>query len=72
MDKDFYAEWVFYSNDQEKEEAIIYLNLWKKFFLKKIGLELLDEQFVDRPKFCDQIATLGIKIQTKRNVSDET
>lgn len=33
----YYSEWVTLDSNEELEEAKIYLNLWKKFFLKKIG-----------------------------------
>ncbi len=43
----FYGEWVEWENEEEKEQALQYLALWKRFFLKKVpDLELIEEQLV--------------------------
>lgn len=48
----FVAEWVFYSNKEEREKALEYLNLWKFFILKRYGIDSISENDVaitDRP-----------------------
>ena len=70
MEKDhFFAEWVEYRDEEEKKEANQYLILWKKFFMRKVSyLELINEQFIDKPKptevdeFIIINSTLGIKL----------
>jgi len=75
----WFGEWVEYRNEEEKDEAKIYLSLWKKFFTRKIPtLELMDCQFVDRPKYEDLSgcvrtsvkSTLGLKLQMKGDKPD--
>lgn len=71
--KDYwFGEWVSYENDIEKQEAKIYLNLWKKFILKKLkNLELIEEQWIDRDEsYKLSITTLGLKLQMLGEKSD--
>lgn len=67
-------EWVFYSDDVEKADAQTYLTLWKHFMLKKMNLNLFEEQFHDHQNIWDTGQnTLGIKIKVKeRNDSHNT
>lgn len=74
-ESNFFGEYVIYSNPEEKLEAKIYLNLWKKFFfMKNKDLKLVSEQIIDRPGIytesmigisSEKISTLGIKIEVK-------
>lgn len=62
----FYGEWAFYDNEDEKQEAIQYLNLWKKVFLKKIQKKIKEEYpliFRNELVGCKGKNTIGIKIQ---------
>ncbi len=71
MESEFYSNWVFYNNDEEKKEAETYLILWKKFLLKKVShLEQVGpDQLVDRLNLNDTgISTLGLKIELKNKV----
>ena len=68
----YFGEWVEYRDEKEKEEALQYLQLWKKFFLRKISdMELNDELIIYRPHIesFDGIKmpypTIGIKIEMK-------
>lgn len=68
----WYGEWVPYENSDEREEALQYLKLWKKFFLKKCSdLQFVDDQLTDKPKIefaeFSRPATLAIKIRCMRN-----
>lgn len=78
----YFGEWVFWENEEEKEEAIQYLSLWKKFFLKKLP-DMVQEghdQIVLKPSVQqDSLGgllpkmskpTLGIKIAMKRKLND--
>lgn len=70
----FFGEWVEYQNDEEKIEALEYLNLWVKFFQRKIpDMKMVNSpQIIDRPKveftyagavrMCKR-STLGVKIE---------
>jgi hypothetical protein len=66
MDNEHYfGEWVEYHNEEEKEEAIKYLALWKKFFIRKVPDLKFDnhDQIVLRPDvFGMGKNTIGIKI----------
>lgn len=33
----YFSEWVYWDDEEEREEAIQYLRLWKKFLLGKLG-----------------------------------
>lgn len=78
MENKFYGEWVYFENDEEKEEAILYLKLWKKFLLKQFHNmhQVGQDQIVIKNYIEDfkgnklPIMTLGIKIELK--VKDET
>jgi len=56
----YFGEWVQYQSDNviEKEEAQRYLQLWKKFFLRKLQSELIEFKIIDsydsepRPASC--------------------
>lgn len=72
----FFGEWVEYHNEEEKLQARQYLELWKKFFLRKIpNLEFVEEQFIDRTNIFPislngymtgpSNSTLGLKICMK-------
>lgn len=63
----YFLEWVAFdpSSEQETEEAIRYLDLWKKFFLAKLQSEicevkLIDTQIVDR--YSSQFAPSATKV----------
>jgi hypothetical protein len=74
----YFGEWVTYdsSNETETEEAIRYLQLWKKFFLRKLQSEfcefkLIDTYEIERPPFIvsclAQHAQKGMKICVEAN-----
>lgn len=50
-DNEYFGEWAPYGSDEDRKDAEIYLNLWKKFLLKKFpnGYEYLRDQLIDRP-----------------------
>lgn len=66
----FFGEWVEYLNEEEKQEAIKYLNSWVKFFCRKLPtLKLMKPaQIIDRPKIESfsgltfPKSTIGVKI----------
>jgi hypothetical protein len=67
----YFGEWVLYkANDlNEEEEAKRYLQLWKKFFIRKLQSELIECKIIDtyetepRPASCLAInLTIGMKI----------
>lgn len=78
----FFGEWVFYpeGNEQAKKEAKDYLNLWRKFLIRKLSGELfdyefIDEQWIDRESkyhgpLCTD-ASLAIKISYKKKLPGE-
>ena len=73
----YHSHWVTWDSNEELEEAKIYLNLWKKFFLKKIGNpKVIEEQFVikNRDDFKLQLSKdvkchsiMSIKFSVKQN-----
>ena len=74
MENSFFSEWVIYENDEEKEFAKLYLDLWKKFYLRKINefTQVGEDQFIDRKDvFGKGIHTLGIKIEAKPKNKDK-
>jgi hypothetical protein len=63
-DFQYFGEWVEYRSEEERIEAKQYLDLWKKFFLRKVpDLEFVEEHFIDRENAL--IYTFGIKIAMK-------
>jgi hypothetical protein len=64
----WFGEWVDYNDQIDKIRALIYLDLWKNFFLKKVEcLELIDADIVDKPKsdtFLEK-NTIGIKLHMR-------
>ncbi len=72
----YFGEWVEYRNEEEKIEARQYLELWKKFFMRKVpDMEFVEEQIVDRVNihpinitgtyFGEPKSTLALKICMK-------
>lgn len=47
----YYGEWAYYDLEEERKEAQTYLELWMKFFLRKLPstLTFVEAQFIDRP-----------------------
>lgn len=47
----FFAEWVYYDDDESLEEAKAYLLLWKRFLLQKFSVQAqcIGEIFTQRP-----------------------
>lgn len=69
----WFAEWVYFENDEEKEDAYKYLALWKKFLLRKLKgmIQKGDDQIIIRsysysesmsPITYPNLPTIGIKI----------
>lgn len=78
MENRYFGEWVKYHNEEEKKEAMIYLTLWKKFFLSKAeGMSFIEEQFIDRPYLENlfglktSYSTLGLKITLNGQIKNE-
>jgi hypothetical protein len=76
MSEYFFGEWAEYKSEEEKIEARQYLNLWKKFFMRKNpNLEFVNAQIIDRKNISpvslggflpgEPISTLAIKICMK-------
>ncbi len=65
----FYGEWVFLDDESEREDALQYLNLWKKFILRKfVDCEFVEDQIIYKPGLNEVIRpTLGIKICIKHS-----
>jgi hypothetical protein len=72
----FFGEYFSYQegNEQEKEEAKTYLNLWKKNLLRKLHrdsfhCEIKDEQWGEKPAYLSgclaQNATMYLKLYLK-------
>lgn len=66
----FYGEWVEFRDENEKEEAKTYLNLWKKFFVRKLPstVTLVEEQWIQKPAIAYGAfgyPSLGMKIKTE-------
>lgn len=59
---DFYAEWVLFSDEEELDKAMQYLELWKHFMLKKTKRTLSAEQRLYRPAWGQELPTLSIKL----------
>lgn len=78
----FFGEVVYYFADspEERDEATIYLNLWRKFLLRKLcnqleEYELIDEQIVERtPEFVGAFnlySTIGLKLAFRKKLPSE-
>lgn len=68
MDKYFFKEWVFFDSEDEKKDAEKYLDLWKKFIIKKNqDLRFVDDQIIERDfSHLNSRKTLGIKIEMEK------
>lgn len=72
-DKDHYfGEWVEYQSEEEKLQAIDYLALWQKFFLRKIPeLEYIENHLVCGPDCLgENKSTLGLKLRMRGKKPD--
>lgn len=67
MKECYFGEWVEYSDEEDRKEAKKYLDLWKKFALRKLMKEgnYHGETWIDRPNenYPNTLPTLGIKIE---------
>ncbi len=78
MGSQFFGEWVYFENDEEKEDAYKYLALWKKFMLKRLrDMEQVGhDQIILRNNIEDYngkiipTMTLGIKIEMKGKLQE--
>lgn len=82
-DLHFFGEWVYWDNEEEKEQAILYLRLWKKFQLKRLNdmEQVGDDQIILRTEIQDYSLkgfmpnlsrpTLGIKIAMKGKITED-
>jgi hypothetical protein len=63
----FLGEWVFWENEEELKDAYIYLELWKKFILKRLPEmeQVGNDHLVLRPADVLGRGTLGMKIEMK-------
>jgi len=81
---EWYGEWVFFDNDEEKKEAEEYLRLWKKFILKRlhplvcVDTQIIEKKIEDYQSFNGKCVlepkgkyTLGIKIQMGKEMTEE-
>lgn len=75
LQEDFFSEYFVLEDesDEEKTEAILYLNLWKKNLLRKIPKECLkniEETFIFHPEMKGDgfhlTPNMGIKIKFER------
>lgn len=67
--KHFFREWVYFTNPEERQQAYDYLNLWKKFHLKRFpDLEQVGEDSWVENKDVFQLGvnTLGLKIAMQK------
>lgn len=72
VEKGWYGEWVFYENLCDKKEGVEYLQLWKKFFCKKMNFSVEHEQLVDHENINGtRNNTLGLKIKVKHESSKD-
>lgn len=69
----FFAEDACYCSEKEKEEAKLYLELWKKFLIKKLNKEFLyvtvfDQEWSERNEdsLC-QTTRISLRICVKAN-----
>lgn len=64
--KHYFAEWVKILDESELEEATQYLELWTKYFQRRVTeLKLIDSKLMYKPKGTyhnEEMATVGIKI----------
>ena len=78
----FFGEYVSYLANDEKEEqdAKLYLQLWKKFFLRKLQkdayqVKIIDEQWIERSPevmgYLRQTKGLALKIQVVANYHND-
>ncbi|MEK6879399.1 MAG: hypothetical protein AABY22_07325 [Nanoarchaeota archaeon] len=73
-----FSEWFEYRVEYDKSQAKFYLNLWKKFFLRKMHDQEFEVQIIDKPEIENllgektKFSTLGIKIKIIRKASDLT
>lgn len=63
LNQKFYGEWVEYRSEEEKIEAIQYLLLFVKYYVRKLDkAKLIDTKLVDRPVIPGTvISTIGVK-----------
>lgn len=74
----YFGEWVYWDNQEDLDDAYKYLNLWKKFHLKRLSKMKQEghDQIVLRPAMPEESllgvlpnigrATIGIKIAMKK------
>lgn len=56
----FFAEWVYYNTDEEKEQALTFLNLWKHYTLEKFNRQ--PEKSLEKLEYVeDSIIIRGIE-----------
>lgn len=83
----FFGEWVLFEdgNEEDKKDAKIYLDLWKKFLLRKLQGELSEyepvlpedfgQQFIERPASLISptgiYGTIGYKISFRKKLPYE-
>ncbi len=71
MSEHFFYEWVEYRNEKEKIEALEYLNLWIKFFTRKlpemnmVGVPKIVRKKIETFDEREYKSTLGVKIHMK-------
>lgn len=69
----WFGEWVYFENDEEREDVYKYLTLWKRFLLRKLSgmTQKGSDQIILRPSNCTEsmdsltynnLPTIGIKI----------
>ena len=66
----YFGEWVPFENEEEKQDARKYLELWKKFILKKLNImnQIHADHWIEREFVYDMYLntypyqTLGLKI----------
>ncbi len=70
------GEWVEIHSDEEIDEAKLYLELWKKFYLRQLpGYEFVDEEYISKKKIFDgkrYFDSIGLKVYLKKVENDES
>lgn len=62
---EWFGEWAFYENEEEREEIVTYLTLWVKYFPRRLGLTVINmsELIANQPDPLIPRGTVGIKIE---------
>lgn len=66
MEEKFAAEWTIYTNEEEKKEAMNFLNLWMKNILfRSPHMEYVRHEMIDKINNFENGHSLAIKVFVK-------